>query len=330
MTIGPPADPALQAPPEGGPFSRYFNEHTKGHGIHKWLQYFPAYMRHFQQFIGEEVHIMEIGIQSGGSLGMWLSVFGPKARVYGCDINPDTKVYESDRIQVFIGDQAEPEFWENVTKEVPKIDILIDDGGHKPFQQVGTLGLMLERLSPNGVYVTEDIHGFDNPFWHGLKFNQLDEEPFHFKDLGKFVQSVHVYPYLLVIEKAGGYRARHLGVSRGADVLPPVDKIVSGADADDLSEVVMALPPASVFVAQYEDTYNPANWDDDTDVFFSKTIIDFKLLHAGSCCTVDENPMQQSIDSLHFYPHLLIAQRTSRPDRLVKAPQHGTEWIPYA
>merc|ERR550532_3306564 len=82
------ADPTLQAPLEGGAFSDFFNSRTKGHGIHKWLQYFPAYQRHLGKFIGREVHVVEIGIQSGGSLDMWKSVFGAGAHVYGCDIDP--------------------------------------------------------------------------------------------------------------------------------------------------------------------------------------------------------------------------------------------------
>merc|ERR1719331_2687316 len=168
------ADMSLEAPEEGGPFSTFFNSHHTGQGIHKWLQYFPAYQRHLGKFIGKEVHIMEIGIQSGGSLDMWKGVFGPGAHVYGCDINPECKAYEDTRTKVFIGDQASPEFWEGVKKQVPRIDILIDDGEHTPEQQIATLGLMLQHLSPDGVYITEDVHGVDNPFWQRLRFEQLD------------------------------------------------------------------------------------------------------------------------------------------------------------
>merc|ERR1719375_1680594 len=207
------ANMSLEAPEEGGPFSTFFNSRHTGHGIHKWLQYFPAYQRHLGKFIGKEVHIMEIGIQSGGSLDMWKSVFGPGTHVYGCDINPECKAYEDTRTKVFIGDQASPEFWEGVKKQVPRIDILIDDGGHAPEQQIATLGLMLQHLSPDGVYITEDVHGAENPFWQRLQLEQLDSPAGqHYTGLGSLVNSVHVYPYLLVIERnqkgegrAGGY-----------------------------------------------------------------------------------------------------------------------------
>jgi hypothetical protein len=36
--------------------------------------------------------MLEIGVQSGGSLEMWKSYFGPNLRYYGVDINPYTKV----------------------------------------------------------------------------------------------------------------------------------------------------------------------------------------------------------------------------------------------
>merc|ERR1719482_1646960 len=70
-------------------------------------------------------------------------------------------------------------------------------------------------------------------------------------------------------------------------------------------------------------------WDSQADEFMSKIISDFKPMHEGSCCNWNANDMQQSIESLHIYPHLLIAKRTDGKARLVKAPGHGTSWIPY-
>jgi hypothetical protein len=352
----------LQAPAEGGPFSDFYNKRTVGHGIHKWLQYFPAYARHFSQFIGKEVHIMEIGVQSGGSLDMWKEVFGPGAHVYGGDINAKCKLYEDNQTKIFIGDQG-PEYWAQVKKEVPRIDILIDDGGHMPDQQTGTLGMMLENLSPNGIYMTEDVHGVDNPFWQALKLNQLDSNMFHFKDLGKLVSSVHVYPFLLVIEKRGnqGTEAitRQLGIRSQADVptvtrtaiaggsqsaksncveldLKDVFPSVSFKDApkiqnDEISKMVYNMPSKSwLFVRDGDSALSlDSAWDDKTDEFMHKTMREFKSMHEGNCCNWNSNLMQQSVESLHFYPHLAIVKRTSDTPTLVKAVMHGTSWIPY-
>ena len=51
-----------------------------------------------------------------------------------------------------------------VSEAAPRIDILIDDGGHEPEQQRVTLEEMLPHLSPGGVYLCEDIHGDTNVF----------------------------------------------------------------------------------------------------------------------------------------------------------------------
>src|SRR5439155_4001517 len=63
------------------PVRNYFESHTKGRGIWKWEHYFDIYQRHFQKFVGQEVHVVEVGIYSGGSLDMWKNYFGPKCQV---------------------------------------------------------------------------------------------------------------------------------------------------------------------------------------------------------------------------------------------------------
>lgn len=197
------------------PLLDYFQNHQQGPGIWKWMHYFDIYHRHFKKFIGREVHILEVGIYSGGSLPMWRQYFGKDCRVYGVDIEEDCMVYEDDRTEVFIGDQADRSFWKRVKEAAPKIDIVIDDGGHQPEQQVVTLEEMLPHLRPGGVYLCEDIHGACNRFSgyiHGLAsslhatapcsmasgVDGLAHTPSEFQAA---IDSIHVYPYVAVIEK---------------------------------------------------------------------------------------------------------------------------------
>ena len=56
-------------------------------------------------FRDTEVNIVEFGISQGGSLQMWKDYFGPKANIYGVDINPHCKSLEEEQVQIFIGDQ---------------------------------------------------------------------------------------------------------------------------------------------------------------------------------------------------------------------------------
>mmetsp|Transcript_1999 Transcript_1999/g.2238 ORF Transcript_1999/g.2238 Transcript_1999/m.2238 type:complete len:416 (-) Transcript_1999:54-1301(-) len=357
------ADGSLQAPAEGGEFSAYYNKRTVGNGIHKWLQYFPAYERHLAKFIGkEEVHILEIGIQSGGSMDMWKSVFGAGTHVYGCDINPKCKSYEDDQIKVFIGDQESPDFWKDVLSQVPKIDILIDDGGHSVEQQIATLGIMLPHVSPDGVYITEDVHGRDNEFWQNVKFETLSSpQGKKYTGLGSLVGSVHVYPYLLVIEREKNTApaiVRQLGTDEEAWSQTDLEKAVANAQPTDTMnqesackkwlqklgqtlnvcndetspKLVLERLPAGglLFLRGGDEQFSfDASWTDQSDSFMSKMIADFNSMHDGNCCNWNATTIQQKVDSLHIYPNLLIAQRTSSEDRLIKAPQHGTSWIPY-
>jgi hypothetical protein len=199
------------------PLKTYFASHKEGRGILKWTQYFDIYHRHFSKFVGREVHVLEIGIYSGGSLEMWKHYFGPKCHVYGVDIEEACKAYEADRIKVFVGDQADREFWKLFKKQVPTIDLLIDDGGHHPMQQIVTFEEMLPHLRPGGVYLCEDIHEVSNAFsayMHGVADN-LNASSWTYNAPNKGIQSVinltpfqkaihsiHLYPFITVIEKA--------------------------------------------------------------------------------------------------------------------------------
>src|SRR5262249_23770001 len=120
---------------ESNPLSAHFDAVTTGPGIWKWRHYFPAYHRPLERFRGRSPVVVEVGIYSGGSLPMWLEYFGPGCHVHGIDIEPACKVYEGDAITVHIGDQADRNFWARFKAEVPRVDILIDDGGHTPEQQ---------------------------------------------------------------------------------------------------------------------------------------------------------------------------------------------------
>jgi hypothetical protein len=136
---------------------RYF-ENNKGNLIHKWMHYFDIYERHFKRFRGTDVHILEIGVFHGGSLQMWKSYFGERAKIYGVDINPLCKQLEEEQIKIFIGDQASKTFLRWLIGEIPRIDILIDDGGHKMAQQINTFEVIYPHITPFGIYLCEDIH----------------------------------------------------------------------------------------------------------------------------------------------------------------------------
>ena len=198
------------------PLRDFFNSHWQGRGIWKWDHYFDIYDRHFKNFRGRDVVIVEIGIYSGGSLEMWRDYFGANCRIIGVDIEPACKVYESNSVRVFIGDQADREFWKRLKQEVGTVDIVIDDGGHASQQQIITLEEMLPQLNPGGVYLCEDIHGVFNGFTsylQGLEQNlsacDIASNPKSNEgclvssatELQDAVWAVHTYPFMAVIER---------------------------------------------------------------------------------------------------------------------------------
>jgi hypothetical protein len=136
---------------------RYFRDNT-GRLIQKWHHYFEIYDRHLARFRGTDVHVLEFGVAQGGSMQMWKEYFGPRCRIYGVDKNPACRAAAEERVEIFIGDQADRAFLRSLADRIPRIDVLIDDGGHRMQQQIHTFEELFPRIEPNGVYLCEDLH----------------------------------------------------------------------------------------------------------------------------------------------------------------------------
>ena len=199
------------------PLEEFFDNQKEGPGIWKWRHYFEIYDRHFRAFRGRPVHFLEIGIYSGGSLSMWSQYFGLQAQIYGVDIEPACKGYETDTTKIFIGDQSDRAFWKDFRETVPLLDIVVDDGGHTPLQQRVSLEELLPHLRPGGIYLCEDITGKTNEFAFNVhqlahQLNAFDNVVQDMNDnerrlvskstpLQSAIHSVHLYPFVAVIEK---------------------------------------------------------------------------------------------------------------------------------
>jgi hypothetical protein len=215
---------------ESSRLKSYFNSHLEGRGITKWTHYFDIYELHLRKFVGNEVHIVEVGVFSGGSMDMWHSYFGRHCTVYGIDIREECKAYENERTRIFIGDQGDKNFWKSFLEKVPRIDVVIDDGSHLPEHQIITLEELLPMLRPGGVYICEDVHGSHNRFpgyIHGLS-TQLNSmitdgpelSPVRTIGFQRAIQSVHLYAFLTVIEKSNHDLGRLESIRRGTEWQP--------------------------------------------------------------------------------------------------------------
>ena len=101
----------------------------------KWNNYFEIYENIFKKYVNKKITFVEVGIGNGGSLFMWRKFFGNKAKIIGIELNPDAKILEKHGFEIYIGDQANPSFWKKFYKKIGKIDILLDDGGHRTFNK---------------------------------------------------------------------------------------------------------------------------------------------------------------------------------------------------
>ena len=191
----------------------------------KWSNYFDIYENLFKNHINKKITFVEIGIGSGGSLFMWKKYFGRKARIIGIELNPEAKKLEKFGFEIFIGDQSDPNFWKKFYKKIGKIDILLDDGGHKNIQQITSFMESINNIKPNGIIIVEDTHtsfmkkkGFKNPsnysfinFCNYVIENLHRRNPMTAKNLtsiSKKIESISFFDSIVSIKFAATYNLK--------------------------------------------------------------------------------------------------------------------------
>lgn len=200
-------------PDPSNPLWQWAQNHKTGPGLWRWTHYWDIFHRHLQKFRGRPVSIAEIGVYSGGGLLLWHDYFGPSCTVYGVDIQPQCRKFEREWCKVFIGNQGDREFWKNFKQQVPRLDILIDDGSHDAGHQAITLEEMLPHLQPGGVYLCEDLLNDRNAAF-GQRIGEMTTElhpnvdikaydmlAMGLSDFQRMVDSIHVYAHVAVIER---------------------------------------------------------------------------------------------------------------------------------
>ena len=145
-------------------YRRFLEGRANSPKMHKWHHYFDVYHDTFAPWRGRPVTMLEIGVQSGGSLRMWQEYFGPEARIFGIDIDPSCAAHALPGGKVFIGDQADPAVMRQVLADMGPPDIVLDDGGHTAKQQIATFEVLYPAMRVPGAYLIEDTH---TAFWGG-------------------------------------------------------------------------------------------------------------------------------------------------------------------
>lgn len=198
---------------------KYYFETNKSNLIDKWHHYFDVYETYFKRYRKQKINFLEIGVFQGGSLLMWEKYFSADSIIYGIDINPLCKKLEKNNIKILIGSQSDKEFLKSVISEVPKFDIIVDDGGHTMDQQITSFEILFDHLNEGGIYLCEDTHTSYWKEWGGglkkkhsfIEFskNLIDEmHAWHIdrkirpiSNYTRSIKSIHFYDSLVVFEK---------------------------------------------------------------------------------------------------------------------------------
>lgn len=195
------------------PLRQWMSTRDTGRGVWKWSHYLDIYHDHLKVFRGTDVTILEVGVYSGGSLDMWREYFGDHANVVGVDIEPACRKFDAHGTKIFVGDQGDAKFWEYVKSQVPRVDVVVDDGSHDPVHQRVTMEALLPHLSPGGVYICEDLLNDRNRAFgefvaamsvdlhENVDIGATDMLAMGLTELQRAIKAVHVYPHVVVIEK---------------------------------------------------------------------------------------------------------------------------------
>ena len=126
------------------------------------------------------VSILEIGIGStaktqlstmgvSGTPGASLRAFRNclnGSKIYGADVDPGV-LFSEEGIDCFLLDQLDGTSFVELEKQIgiAKFDLVIDDGLHAPEANLNTLIFLIDRLTPGGWLVIEDIPARSLPVW---------------------------------------------------------------------------------------------------------------------------------------------------------------------
>jgi len=143
----------------GDPSIENIHNSNEGKVSNKWSSYLKYYDNLLRPLKDDEIKLLEIGIQNGGSLDTWGKYFSKAIKIVGCDIDEKCKLlnYEDPRIKVVVGDANANEIYQRLATDGP-YDVIIDDGSHLSEDIFINFLNYFPILKPGGIYIVEDTH----------------------------------------------------------------------------------------------------------------------------------------------------------------------------
>lgn len=129
--------------------------------------YLRIYERIFSPLRDEPIRLLEIGLNVGASIKLWLQYF-TQAKIFGVDIAdfkfaPEIEKFVVEqgllnRFEFSKGDAFDVNFWNFYKENKPEgLDVIIDDGSHASGPIATAFACMWGMVNPGGYYIIEDI-----------------------------------------------------------------------------------------------------------------------------------------------------------------------------
>ena len=130
---------------------------TDKESTHKFITEF--YEDAFEPYKNKSINVLEVGINTGGSLLLWKDYF-TQGNIFGVDITDSLSrpKEEYENIKIFLNNGYDISF----VNSLPNLDIVIDDGPHTLETQIAFINLYLPKLNPGGMLVIEDIPNIEH------------------------------------------------------------------------------------------------------------------------------------------------------------------------
>jgi cephalosporin hydroxylase len=170
-----------------------YAEHTTGKVSTKWDSYFDIYEENLSYRRDKVKGMLEIGIQNGGSLDIWVEYFDKIEIIIGNDINENCAKlkYEDPRVNVIIGNACDLTTFNAIKGKLnSNLDLIIDDGSHTSNDTITNFINYYPLLNAGGIYIIEDMHCAYWPEYGGGFYNERSASSF-FKKISDVINIEH-------------------------------------------------------------------------------------------------------------------------------------------
>lgn len=151
----------------------YLEKYDSDKIANRYLDYYDPML---EPWLEKPITVLELGVRTGGSLLLWSDYF-PLATIVGIDIRLPKNSIPSERIHLYEGSQADPQFLSHVANDIAPhgFDIIIDDASHiGEITKKSFWHLFDNHLKPGGLYAIEDWGTGYWDDWHDGKSMNLD------------------------------------------------------------------------------------------------------------------------------------------------------------